>query len=61
MLQQAKRKKQKEIMYSLWKTPKEAMGVTAALLGFGACLQQEVFWDVPRGTYRNKGYKVRGR
>lgn len=58
MLQQAKKKK-KAIMHSLRNLSKEVMGVAAAPFGFGESLEQEVLWDVPRETYRNKGYKVR--
>lgn len=46
-------------MHSLRNLSKEVMGVTAARFGFGESLEQEVLWDVPGETYRNKSYKAR--
>ena len=51
--------KEREIMHFLRNLSKEVMGVTAARFGFGESLEQEVLWDVPGETYRNKSYKVR--
>lgn len=48
-------------MHSLRNLSEEVMGVTAVLFGFGGSLEQEVLWDIPGGTYRNKSYKVRGK
>lgn len=48
-------------MHSLRNLSKEVMGVTAVLFSFGGSLEQEVLWDVPGATYRNKSSKVRGK
>lgn len=62
MLQQAKKPPHpREVMHSLRNLSEEVMGVTAVLFGFGGSLEQEVLWDIPGGTSRNKSYKVRGK
>lgn len=55
MLQQAKKRGD----YAFSQESKEVMGVTSALFGAGESLEQEILWNVPGETYRNKSYKVR--
>ncbi|EOB05678.1 hypothetical protein Anapl_03540 [Anas platyrhynchos] len=54
MLQQAKKRGD----YAFSQESKEVMGVTSALFGAGESLEQEILWNVPGETYRNKSYKV---